>query len=287
MRVLSLALMLIALGYQAPSLSGRPAPASVAEGRTLIVAYGCLGCHEIPGFTGVAFRGPTLENAGRKFRPEWLRAWLRNPRSVDPEARMGNFGLNDAQIASLEAFLLSRRLAEPIQRRSRELTDAHAGQALFGTLACHSCHTPGPAGFSGLTRLGSKVRRDWLSDFLRDPARLQPGTAMRAYGLTDRQVGDLTSFLLNDSTRDGPSRPVLSDLSAVAKGRSEFERLSCASCHRLEGSREPRFTGLALASDNVVWKLVAPESFAGSAMPVFHLTSKEAVSIELAIRNPQ
>jgi hypothetical protein len=44
---------------------------------------------------------------------------------------------------------------------------------------------------------------------------------------------------------------------------------------------------LALASDNVVWKLVAPESFAGSAMPVFHLTSKEAVSIELAIRNPQ
>ena len=56
---------------------------------------------------------------------------------------------------------------------------------------------------------------------------------------------------------------------------------------RNPGSREPRFTGLALASDNVVWKLVAPESFAGSAMPVFHLTSKEAVSIELAIRNPQ
>ena len=239
------------------------------------------------GFTGVTFRGPTLENVGRKFRPEWLRAWLHDPRSADPNARMGNFGLSDAQIASLEAFLLSRRLAEPVQRATLDVTDAHVGQALFRTLACHSCHTRGPAGFSGLERLGSRVRRDWLFDFLRDPARWQPGTAMRAYGLTDQQLGDLTSFLLNDGTDDVASRPVPSDFSAVAEGQSEFERLSCTSCHRLEGSREPRVTGLPLASDNVAWKLVAPQSFAGSEMPAFHLTWKEAASIELAIRNPQ
>ena len=285
MRVLSLALMFLAIGSQPPAGPGWPATASAAEGRSLIVGYGCLGCHEIPGFTGVAFRGPTLENAGRKFRPEWLRAWLRNPRSVDPDARMGNFGLNESQIASLEAFLLSRRLSAPVEPSGRSMADGHVGQALFGTLACHSCHTPTPSGFSGLAGLGRKVRRDWLFDFLRDPPRLQPGTAMRAYGLTDRQVGDLTTFLLND--RGAPSRPVVSNVSAVAEGQSQFERLSCVSCHRLKGTHEPRFTGLPLASDNVVWKLVAPESFGGSAMPVFHLTSKEAVSIELAIRNPQ
>jgi cytochrome c553 len=140
MRVLFLALILIALGSQPPAGPEWPGAASAGEGRSLIVAYGCLGCHTIPGFMGVAFRGPTLENAGHKFRPEWLRAWLRNPRSVDPEARMGSFGLNDAQIASLGAFLLSRRLAEPVHGTNPkpDLGEAHAGQALFETLARHS-----------------------------------------------------------------------------------------------------------------------------------------------------
>jgi mono/diheme cytochrome c family protein len=111
---------------------------------------------------------------------------------------------------------------------------------------------------------------------------------MRAYGLTDRQVGDLTAFLLNDrSQAASASQPVASNLGAVMDGQAEFERLSCASCHRLEGVREPRLSGLPLSSDNVAWKLVARESFAGSHMPAFHLTWKEAASIELAIQNPQ
>jgi nitric oxide reductase subunit C len=288
MRVLSLALMFIALGYQAPAGPERPQAATVAEGRTLIVAYGCLGCHAIPGFTGIAFRGPALGNAGRKLRPEWLRAWLRNPRSVDPEARMGNFGLNDAQIASLEAFLMSRHVAASPQRRSRNVSDPHVGRALFSTLACASCHTPSSAGFSGLAEAGRKLQADWLFDFLKDPRRLQPGSPMGAYGLTDRQVGDLTAFLLNDDGGPAtPSRDVAWDVRAVMEGQSEFERLSCGSCHRIEGIREPRLTGLPIASDKVAWKLVAPESFAGSDMPAFHLTWKEAASIELAIRNPQ
>jgi len=288
MRVLSLALMFIAVGYQAPAGPERVPAATVAEGRTLIVAYGCLGCHAIPGFTGVTFRGPVLGNAGRKLRPEWLRAWLRNPRSVNPEARMGNFGLNDTQIATLEAFLLSRRIAAPRQPRRPNVSDAHAGQALFGALACYSCHAPSPAGFSGLAGLGAKLQTDWLFDFLKDPGRLQPGSAMGAYRLTDRQVGDLTAFLLND---DGgaasASHEVALDFRAVLEGESAFEQLSCGSCHRIEGMREPRLTGLPLASDNVAWKLVAPNTFVGSDMPAFHLTWKEAASIELAIQNPQ
>jgi mono/diheme cytochrome c family protein len=288
MRVLSLALMFIAFGYQAPAGPEMPAAASVAEGRSLIVAYGCLGCHAIPGFTGIAFRGPALGNAGRKLRPEWLRAWLRNPRSVDPEARMGNFGLDDAQIASLEAFLLSRRIAPPPQRHSRNLSDSHAGRALFSTLACSSCHTPTSAGYSGLQDLGRKLQGDWLFDFLKDPRRQQPGSPMGAYGLTDRQLGDLTTFLLNDGGGPAPpSRDAASDVRAIMEGQSEFERLSCASCHRIEGLGEPRLTGLPIASDSVAWRLVAPESFAGSDMPAFQLTSKEAASIEVAIRNPQ
>jgi mono/diheme cytochrome c family protein len=157
-------------------------------------------------------------------------------------------------------------------------------------LACRSCHTPSASGFSGLTGIASKVRRDWLIDFLTDPARSQPGTPMRAYPLTAYQIADLTAFLLGDDSNSqaAPSPPTIEpNATTVMEGQAEFERLSCASCHRLEGVAEPRLSGLPLSSDNVASKLMARSSFSGSEMPAFHLSWKDATSIELAIRNPQ
>lgn len=294
MRTLGFALILIALGYQQPAIptssKAAGAAASVEEGRSLIVAYGCLGCHAIPGLTGIAFHGPTLDNAGEKLQPEWLRAWLRDPRAVDPAARMGNFHLSDAQITGLEAFILSLRIDPPLAGdRKWETSDAHAGGVLFGALQCRSCHTPSMAGFSGLAGIGGKIHRDWLFEFLKDPPRLQPGTPMRAYALTDQQVRDLAAFLLDQDHLPADSRQaaVFQNPGAVMEGRTEFERLSCASCHRVDGVRQPHLRGLPLTAENAARKLISPESFPASEMPAFHLTGKEAASIELAIRNGQ
>ena len=49
-----------------------------------------------------------------------------------------------------------------------------------------------------LTRIGDKVRRDWLFSFLKDPHRVQPDTPMLQYRLTDDQLRDLTAFLLDE-----------------------------------------------------------------------------------------
>jgi nitric oxide reductase subunit C len=290
MRALALVLALVASGYQAPRIPtpsmAAGAAASVEEGRSLVVAYGCLGCHAIAGLTGIAFHGPRLDNVGEKLRPEWLRAWLRDPRAVDPAARMGNFHLSAAQIARLEAFLLSLRIEAPLAGDSKwDAADADAGAALFGALECRSCHTPSQTGFSGLAGIGGKVYRDWLFAFLKDPPRLQPGTPMRAYALTDPQVRDLAAFLLDEDHLPVDSRQaaVFQNPGAVMEGRAEFERLSCASCHRVDGVRQPHL--VPLTAGHVAQKLISPESFPASAMPAFHLTWKEAASIELAIRN--
>ena len=112
---------------------------------------------------------------------------------------------------------------------------------------------------------------------------------MRAYALTDPQLRDLAAFLLQQDHPPAGSGPTSAFQHPVAamEGRAEFERLSCGSCHAVNGVRQPPPGNLPLTADNVVRKLVSPESFAASDMPAFHLTWKEAGSIALAIRHTQ
>ena len=84
--------------------------------------------------------------------------------------------------------------------------DTANGKALFGELRCVSCHAVnGRGGTMGpeLSRVGDKVRRDWLFSYLKDPHREQPDTAMLQYRLTDGQVRDVTAFLLEEYRTSG------------------------------------------------------------------------------------
>ncbi len=178
-----------------------PGAPRLAEGRRLIVESGCVSCHEIPGFEGMSFRGPALDSLGYKVRPGWLPEWLRDPRSYLPSSRMGNFRLSDGEIAGLEALLLSQKARVPLDSSGVDWrrADAANGRALFGELRCVSCHAVnGRGGTMGpeLTRIGDKVRRDWLFSFLKDPHREQPDTTMLEYRLSDDQLRDLAAFLL-------------------------------------------------------------------------------------------
>jgi len=73
------------------------------EGRALILQSGCFSCHEIPGFDGLTFHGPALDSIGFKARPEWVRLWLKDPKSYLERSKMGNFRLSDDEITGLQA----------------------------------------------------------------------------------------------------------------------------------------------------------------------------------------
>lgn len=284
------------------------------EGRALIVQSGCFSCHDIPGFDGLTFHGPALDSLGSKVRPDWLPGWLKNPKSYLERSKMGNFRLSNDEITVLQAFLLSQRAIPPLEGMTVDWkkADTATGRALFGELRCVSCHAVnGRGGSMGpeLTRIGDKVRRDWLFSFLKDPHRVQPETAMLQYRLTDVQLRDLTAFLLEEyrSGDTGPEPPPVTyqDARAVMAGRGIFERRGCTSCHRLGAMKNTGRIGPSLAgigdrnpdelafgrgnvrrtADNYIFlKVLHPDALLPtSMMPTFDFAPIEAARIALAL----
>jgi cytochrome c2 len=286
----------------------------LAEGRRLIVESGCVSCHDIPGFERVGFRGPALDSLGYKVRSEWLGAWLKDPKEYLANSRMGNFRLSAAEIASLQALLLSQKAQGPLEAAGVDWkkADTASGRAVFGELRCVSCHAVnGRGGTMGpeLSRIGDKVRRDWLFGYLKDPHREQPDTTMLQYRLNDTQLRDLSAFLLEEYRTPGgeaeAAPAAYQDPHAIADGRAVFIRRGCYGCHRLAGVREtgkigPNLAGVAdrdpdqLAygknvvrhtTDNYIFlKLQQPDALgAPSLMPTFAFTPAQAATITVAL----
>jgi mono/diheme cytochrome c family protein len=285
----------------------------LAEGRRLIVESGCVGCHEIPGFEGLIFRGPALDRLGYKVRPDWLRAWLKNPKDYLTNSRMGNFRLSDAEIAGLAALLLSQKAPGPLAGAvDWGKADTANGKALFGELRCVSCHAVGGRGGTmgpELTRIGDKVRRDWIFGFLKDPHKEQPDTAMLEYRLRDDQIRDLAAFLLEEYRTPGgevETAPAsYQEAKAMEAGRAVFIRRGCYGCHRLAGVAEAGKIGPSLAgvadrdpdqlpygrnevrhtTDNYMFlKLLLPDALGTpSLMPTFSFTPAQAATITVAL----
>jgi cytochrome c2 len=291
-----------------------PAAPRLAEGRRLIAESGCVSCHEIPGFEGMRFLGPDLDSLGYKVRPEWLQAWLRDPKAYLPSSRMGNFRLSGAEVADLQALLLSQKGKPPLDSGAPDWikADTANGRALFGELRCVSCHAVGGRGGTmgpELTRIGDKVRRDWLFSFLKDPHREQPETAMLQYRLRDDQVRDLTAFLLEEYKTPGAEAETVpasyQEPRAVAEGRTVFVRHGCYACHRLAGLSETGKIGPSLAgvadrdpdqlpyganvvrrtTDNYIFlKLLLPDALGTpSLMPTLGFTPAQAATITVAL----
>lgn len=84
------------------------------QGRQLIAAYGCGGCHTIPGVPGAAGKvGPSLAGIGAQVyiagrlnnEPQNLVAWVQNPRAIDPQTAMPYLGVTEAQARDIAAYL--------------------------------------------------------------------------------------------------------------------------------------------------------------------------------------
>ena len=84
------------------------------RGHDKITEYGCIACHDIPGFRGPRrFVGPPLEDFAHRMyvagaaenRPENLISFLRDPRSVVPRGAMPNLHLTEGDAADIAAYL--------------------------------------------------------------------------------------------------------------------------------------------------------------------------------------
>ncbi|PYX37391.1 MAG: hypothetical protein DMG81_14245, partial [Acidobacteria bacterium] len=191
----------------------------------------CASCHAVQNAAGNLVGGnvgPELTRIGNKAKPEWLRAWVRNPRTYDPKTQMSHYRFTDQQVATMEGFLLAKADSDLLANVHLDPATpeqvAH-GKSLVMEYGCSSCHEISglkkPENFAPeLTRIGSKpvsqlifltgmqhTLPDYIAGKIRQPRAFSPGLKMPQYSFTPTQIDALTTALLaqNDRAQSMPS----------------------------------------------------------------------------------
>lgn len=116
--LLSWALVLaVVAGCSAPMSRSQQVGAGEPEiGRRLIVDYGCVSCHVVPGIDSEpAYVGPPLDHWGRRSyiagnltnNEENLVRWLVDPQAVEQGTAMPNLDVTEQDAVNMSAYLLS------------------------------------------------------------------------------------------------------------------------------------------------------------------------------------
>ncbi len=71
--------------------------------------YGCISCHQSINLAkqprgGVS--GPSLLDAGRRLRPDWVYHWLKNPKQFEKRGRMPLFDFTDDELKALSRYVI-------------------------------------------------------------------------------------------------------------------------------------------------------------------------------------
>ncbi len=188
----------------------------VQQGRRVIEAYNCRGCHVIEGTGGYIRRlyeenptaaPPILDGEGAKVQPQWLYGFLQDP-TRQPlrfwlKVRMPTFGLNDPQTTKVvEYFSAASRMHEPyffwnpaIDSTTQQIA---TGKQLMSDeyFSCWSCHVRGketPGGppeqwAPNLAYAHERLNPTWIVHWIKNPQALMPGTKMPAF-YEEGQVG--------------------------------------------------------------------------------------------------
>ena len=97
------ALVLAATGAWAQADS-----ALIAKGETTFADKKCILCHVIKGNGGTVgplARGPDLSTVGGQRDAQWLKAFIKDPKAVNPNAKMMAFKGTEEELEALVAYL--------------------------------------------------------------------------------------------------------------------------------------------------------------------------------------
>ncbi|HEV2102248.1 MAG TPA: c-type cytochrome [Candidatus Acidoferrum sp.] len=230
-------------------------------GRRLLARYGCAHCHAITQPDGSRImpvdEPPSLEHIGEKTSREWIFSWLKNPQVYAVSSTMPNFRFSDQEATDIANFLVSQSDASVNSTApapaSFALPPAEQaavdGPGVYGMLFCASCHATqnskgallGGELAPEITRVGSKVKVDWLRRWLKAPQGYDPKTRMPRYRFDDKQIAMLTAYLLTKKDEDLLANVHLdpSDRQSVERGKKLATDYGCAACHRINGIAPP------------------------------------------------
>jgi mono/diheme cytochrome c family protein len=305
-----------------------PETPKLNRGRKVLVDLNCVGCHRLQGIDRPPMLGPDLTDIGTKTDRQWIYKWLKEPRTItdsngnvttngyesEAEPKMPRFRLDENELRALSAYLtsLNGKLVEPYRfdpkavaamEKSADVVDR--GDVRFRQMFCTTCHSlavtrAGETQLIGgdigpeLTKVGSKVKADWLIAWLRDPEVYLPHALMPRYRWSDPDLYMVTKYimtsltdpdLLSDVPKLGPPAPA-----EVQAGKRLFVEKGCSSCHVIAGIQPQTDFGPDLTSMGS--KTVPQLDFGGSRIPrtlIAYLQAKvgDPQSVNPSARMPQ
>jgi mono/diheme cytochrome c family protein len=226
----------------------------------------CASCHAVQNAAGNVVGGdvgPELTRIGSKAKPEWLRAWLRNPRVYDAGTAMPHYRFTDQQVSLLSGFLGNKTDSDLLANVHLDPPTpeqiAH-GRLLVTEYGCASCHEVNgikkPDNFAPeLTRIGSKpltqiiflpgmahTLPDYVSAKIRQPRSFGSALKMPQYSFAPTQIDALTTALLalTDRAHDLPRTltvptEVASNYQPAGKAGQLMADMACFTCHAING----------------------------------------------------
>ena len=109
-RILGFGLVAACLVLAGRQLVSADEGGKVDKGKALYESKHCSMCHAIGGKGGKM--GPDLSNIGSTQNAEWFEKFLKNPKSVKPDAKMPAAKATDEEIAALANYLASLKTAK-------------------------------------------------------------------------------------------------------------------------------------------------------------------------------
>ncbi|TGK05207.1 cytochrome c [Leptospira langatensis] len=195
------------LKYVYANPSAKTLSDEVIRGKAIWEKNNCMGCHTILGEG--AYYAPELTKVYERRGPEWIRVFLKDPQAMYPgERKMVKYDFTEAQIGDLIAFLkwngeldLKGFPPKPEFKPTTQTVSANAvsiAQPEKFKQICVACHAVGGAGGNvgpALDTVGKKFDLAYLENWLRDPQKVKPGTAMPKLPLSDSEIKDLSTYL--------------------------------------------------------------------------------------------
>lgn len=184
----------------------------VAAGKRIWERNNCMGCHTL--FGEGAYYAPELTKVVDRRGKPWIRIFLQDPQKMFPgERKMVQYNFTEAEIEQVIAFLdwagkvdLNGFPADPPLAKdfaqtqpSRTQSAVTANQPEIVKTVCSACHSiAGTGGNVGpqLDTVKQRYSKEDLIEWLKDPQKVKPGTAMPNLGLSDEKIGEIVEYLL-------------------------------------------------------------------------------------------
>ena len=177
----------------------------IEAGRRLTMRYNCIQCHQLEDRGGYVLAryeeeamGPPklFDSQGAKVQEPWLHTFLQGPTTIRPwlDIRMPTFYLTDDEISLVTKYFLGQS-KQDLKIRDFAATPVEEkllgpGKKLFDSYQCAKCHPSGPVKGGAvsasdlapnLSMASSRLKPEWILDWLHDPNKLQPGTRMPSF----------------------------------------------------------------------------------------------------------